>query len=154
MTFIAVHRQWTCGNVSKVDDSMTKPSIPRILITIALCLVAVGVNSCSAQTTPDRGTLEQAEQHIRLQWQKNPKLRYHSLAYKATLQECRESGRFYVRRVRTIQGTWIHVHELPTETLVFKGERKGGKPGKTKGGAGYFFCAPETGELVAYLLMK
>ena len=133
---------------------MTKPSIPRILITIALCLVAVGVNSCSAQTAPDRGTLEQAEQQICIQWQKNPKLRYHSLAYKATLQECMESGRFYVRRVRTLQGTWIPVHELPPETLVFRGEVEGFKLGKTLGGAGYFFCSPETGELVAYLRMR
>lgn len=124
------------------------------MATSALCLAAVGLNSCSAQTTPDRGTLEQAEQHIRLQWQKNPKLSYHSLSYKATLQECMESRRFYVRRVRTLQGTWIPVHELPPETLVFRGVVKGFKPGKTKGGGGYFFCSPETGELLAYLLMK
>ena len=130
------------------------PTIPRILTTTALCLAAVGLNSCSAQTTPDRGTLEQAEQHIRLQWQRNPKLSYHSLTYKATLQECMESGRFYVQRVLTLQGTWIPVHELPPETLVFRGEVEGFKLGKTKGGAGYFFCSPETGELVAYLLMK
>ena len=133
---------------------MTLPTIPRILATTALCLAALGVNSCSAQTTPDRGTLEQAEQHIRLQWQRNPKLSYHSLFYKATLQECMESRRFYVRRVRTLQGTWIPVHELPEGTLVFEGRVKGFKPGKTKGGGGYFFCSPETGELVAYLLMK
>ena len=126
----------------------------RRLSTSALCLAALGVNSCSAQTTPDRGTLEQAEQHIRLQWQRNPKLSYHSLFYKATLQECMESRRFYVRRVRTLQGTWIPVHELPPETLVFRGEVEGFKLGKTLGGAGYFFCTPETGELVAYLLMK
>ena len=130
------------------------PPFHKILATTALCLAAVGVNSCSAQTTPDRGTLEQAEQHIRLQWQRNPKLSYHSLFYKATLQECMESRRFYVRRVRTLQGTWIPVHELPPETLVFRGEVEGFKPGKTKGGAGYFFCSPETGELLAYLLMK
>ena len=133
------------------------PPFPRILATTALCLAAMGLNSCSAQTTPDRGTLDQAEQHIRLQWQRNPKLSYHSLSYKATLQECMESWRsmgFYVRRVRTLQGTWIPVHELPPETLVFRGEVEGFKLGKTKGGAGYFFCSPETGELVAYLLMK
>ena len=133
---------------------MTNRQFPRILATTALCLAALGVNSCSAQTTPDRGTLEQAEQHIRLQWPRNPKLSYHSLFYKATLQECMESRRFYVRRVRTLQGTWIPVHELPPETLVFRGEVEGFKLGKTKGGAGYFFCSPETGELVAYLLMK
>lgn len=133
---------------------MTLPAIYRILTTIVLYLAALGVNSCSAQTTPDRGTLEQAEQHIRLQWQRNPKLSYHSLFYKATLQECMESRRFYVRRVRTLQGTWIPVHELPPETLVFRGEVEGFKLGKTLGGAGYFFCSPETGELVAYLLMK
>ena len=130
------------------------PSIHKILATTALSLAAVGVNSCSAQTTPDRGTLEQAEQHIRLQWQRNPKLSYHSLSYKATLQECMESWRFYVRKVRTLQGTWIPVHELPPETLVFRGEVKGFHQVKTKGGAGYFFCSPETGELVAYLLMR
>ena len=131
-----------------------KTTFPRILATAALCLAAMGLNSCSAQTTPDRGTLEQAEQQIRIQWQKNPKLSYHSLSYKETLQECMESRRFYVQRVRTLQGTWIPVHELPPETLVFRGEVKGFHQVKTKGGAGYFFCAPETGELVAYLLMK
>jgi len=133
---------------------MTLPAIHRILAPTAICFAAVGVNSCSAQTTPDRGTLEQAEQHIRLQWQRNPKLSYHSLFYKATLQECMESRRFYVRRVRTLQGTWIPVHELPPETLVFRGEVEGFKLGKTLGGAGYFFCSPETGELVAYVLMR
>ena len=126
----------------------------KILATSALCLAAVGVSSCSAQAAPNQAALEQAEQQIRLQWQKNPKLSYHSLTYKATLQECMESGRFYVQRVLTLQGTWIPVQELPTETLVFRGEREGFKLGKTLGGAGYFFCSPETGELVAYLLMK
>ena len=129
-------------------------SFRKILATTALCLAAVGMNSCSAQAAPNQAALEQAEQQIRLQWQKNPKLSYYSLTYKATLQECMESGRFYVQRVRTLQGTWIPVQELPTETLVFRGEREGFKLGKTKGGGGYFFCSPETGELVAYLLMK
>ena len=132
---------------------MTIPTISKILATTALCLAAMGVSSCSAQAAPNQAALEQAEQQIRLQWQKNPKLSYHSLTYKATLQECMESGRFYVQRVLTIQGTWIPVQELPTETLVFRGEREGFKLG-TLGGAGYFFCSPETGELVAYLLMK
>lgn len=126
----------------------------KILASSAICLAAVGVSSCSAQAAPNQAALEQAEQQIRLQWQKNPKLSYHSLTYKATLQECMESGRFYVQRVLTLQGTWIPVQELPTETLVFRGEREGFKLGKTLGGAGYFFCSPETGELVAYLLMK
>lgn len=130
------------------------PTIPRILAICSLCLAAVGVSSCSAQAAPNQAALEQAEQQIRLQWQKNPKLSYHSLTYKATLQECMESGRFYVQRVLTLQGTWIPVQELPTETLVFRGEREGFKLGKTLGGAGYFFCSPETGELMAYLLMK
>ena len=133
---------------------MTIPTISKILATTALCLAAMGVSSCSAQAAPNQAALEQAEQQIRLQWQKNPKLSYHSLTYKATLQECMESGRFYVQRVLTIQGTWIPVQELPTETLVFRGEREGFKLGKTKGGAGYFFCSPETGELVAYVLMR
>ncbi len=127
---------------------------PRILSTTALCLAALGLNSCTAQAAPERAALEQAEQQIRLQWQNNPKLRYHSLSHKATLQECMESGRFYVQRVRTLQGKWIPVHELTPETLVFRGEVKGFHRVKTKGGAGYFFCSPETGELVAYLLMK
>ena len=72
----------------------------------------------------------------------------------SALQECMESGRFYVQSVLTLQGTWIPVQELPTETLVFRGEREGFKLGKTLGGAGYFFCSPETGELVAYVLMR
>ena len=126
----------------------------KILATTAICLAAVGLNSCSAQAALNQAALEQAEQQIRLQWQKNPKLSYHSLTYKATLQECMESGRFYVQRVLTLQGTWIPVQELPTETLVFRGEREGFKLGKTLGGAGYFFCSPETGELVAYLRMR
>ena len=131
-----------------------KTTFPRIFATTALCLAAMGVNSCSAQTTPDRGTLEQAEQHIRLQWQRNPKLGYHSLFYKATLQECMAGSKhFYKQKVLTLQDKWIPVLELPPETLVFRGEVKGFKPG-TIGGAGYFFCSSETGELVAYLLRK
>ena len=60
----------------------------KILATIALCLAALGLNSCIAQATPDNVVMERAEQQIRLQWQKNPKLlRYHSLSYKGTLQE-------------------------------------------------------------------
>ena len=133
---------------------MKKTIFPGILTTTALCLAAMGVNSCIAQATPDNVVMERAEQQIRLQWQKNPKLSYHSLTYKATLQECMESGRFYVQRVRTLQGTWIPVQELPTETLVFRGESEGFKLGKTLGGTGYFFCSPETGELVAYVLMR
>ena len=131
-----------------------KTTFPRIFATTALCLAAMGVNSCSAQTTPDRGTLEQAEQHIRLQWQRNPKLGYHSLFYKATLQECMAGSKhFYKQKVLTLQDKWIPVLELPPETLVFRGEVKGFKPG-TIGGAGYFFCSSETGELVAYLRMR
>ena len=135
----------------KKYNLMTMPTIHKILTTVALSLAAW---LCVAYAAPEKVALEQAEQQIRIQWQKNPKLRYHSLAYKATLQECRESGRFYVQRVLTLQGTWIPVQELPTETLVFRGEREGFKLGKTKGGAGYFFCSPETGELVAYVLMR
>ena len=114
------------------------PTLPRILTTTALCLAAMGLSSCRAQAAPNQAALEQAEQQIRLQWQKNPKLSYHSLTYKASLQECMERGRFYVQRVLTLQGTWIPVQELPTETLVFRGEREGFKLGKTKGGAGFF----------------
>ena len=58
-------------------------TIRKILATTALCLAAVGVSSCIAQATPDNVVMERAEQQIRLQWQKNPKLlRYHSLSYK------------------------------------------------------------------------
>ena len=118
-----------------------------------LCIL--GLNSCTVQATPDNAVIEQAEQQIRLQWQKNPKLlRYHSLSYKGTLQEWMKGRRSYIQEVRTLQGTWIPVHELPPESLVFRGEAEGFKPGKTTGGAGYFFCSPETGELVAYLLMR
>ena len=123
----------------------------KILATIALCLVA---GSCVGCISSDVAALELVEERIRLQWQKNPKLSYHSLSYKGTLQEWMKGRRSYIQEVRTLQGTWIPVHELPPETLVFRGEREGFKLGKTKGGAGYFFCSPETGELVAYLLMK
>ena len=134
---------------------MTMPSIQRILTTSALCLAAVGLNSCIAQATPDNVVMERAEQQIRLQWQKNPKLlRYHSLSYKGTLQEWMKGRRSYIQEVGTLQGTWIPVHELPPETLVFRGEVEGFKLGKTLGGTGYFFCSPETGELVAYVLMR
>ena len=125
----------------------------KILTTTAICLATVGLNSCTAQATPDNVVIEQAEKQVRLHWQNNPKLSYHSLSYKGTLQECLESWH-YVQKVRTLQGTWISVHELPESTLVFEGRVKGFKPGKTKGGGGYFFCTPETGELIAYLLMK
>ena len=131
-----------------------KTIFPRILATSALCLAAMGVSSCIAQATPDNVVMERAEQQIRLQWQKNPKLSYHSLTYKATLQECMAGSKhFYKQIVLTLQGTWIPVHELPPETLVFRGEKEGFKLG-TLGGAGYFFCSPETGELVAYLRMR
>lgn len=127
---------------------------PRIMATTALCLAALGLNSCSTQAAPNQAALEQAEQQIRLQWQKNPNLSYHSLFYKATLQECMAGSKhFYKQMVLTLQDKWIPVHELPPETLVFRGEKEGFKLG-TLGGAGYFFCSPETGELVAYLLMK
>ena len=128
-------------------------SFHRILAVAILCLAA---GACVVQAAPDKAELEQAERQIRLQWQYNPKLRYHTLFYKGTLQECMAgSKRFYAQNVRTLQGNkWIPVHELPLETLVFRGERMGFKQGKTKGGAGYFFCTPKTGELVAYLLMK
>lgn len=116
----------------------------RILVTTALCLAAGTVNAAQ---------VEQAEQQIRLQWQSNPKLRYHTLSCKGTLREWMKGG-FHVQEVRTMQGTWIPIRELPPETLVFRGESKGYKPGKTKGGVGYFFCSPESGKLIAYLLTK
>jgi hypothetical protein len=43
MPFIAAHTQWTCGNICKEDDSMTMPTIPKILATTALCLAAMGL---------------------------------------------------------------------------------------------------------------
>ena len=133
---------------------MSNATIHRILATSALCLAAVGMNICNAQAAPNQAALEQAEQQIRLQWQKNPKLSYHSLTYKATLQECMAGSKhFYKQMVLTLQDKWIPVHELPPETLVFRGENEGFKLG-TLGGAGYFFCSPETGELVAYVLMR
>ena len=126
------------------------PAIPRILTTTALCLAA---GACLA--APEQAVLEQAEQHIRLQWQKNPKLRYHSLSYKGTLAECMSGSKHFCKQnVLTLQGKWLSVHELPPETLVLRGEVEGFKLGKTLGGAGYFFCSPETGELVAYVLMR
>ena len=134
---------------------MTMPQLRKILTSTVLCLAMVGVNSYSAQAAPDKAVLVQAEQQIRLQWQKNPKLSYHSLTYKATLRECMAGSKhFYKQKVLTLQDKWIPVLELPPETLVFRGEREGFKLGKTLGGAGYFFCSSETGELVAYLLMK
>ena len=63
------------------------------------------------------------------------------------------SKHFYKQMVLTLQDKWIPVHELPPETLVFRGEKEGFKLG-TLGGAGYFFCSPETGELVAYVRMR
>lgn len=124
----------------------------KIRATIALCLVAV---SCVGCISSDVAALELVEKRIRLQWQKNPKLSYHLLSYKGTLQECRSGSKhFYKQNVLTMQGKWIPVHELPARTLVFRGEVEKFKPGKTLGGAGYFFCFPKTGELVAYLLMK
>ena len=126
----------------------------KILASTAICLAAMGLSSCSAQAAPNQAALELAEQQIRLQRQKNPKLSYHSLTYKATLQECMAGSKlFYKQMVLTLQDKWIPVHELPPETLVFRGEKEGFKLG-TLGGAGYFFCSPETGELVAYVRMR
>ena len=126
------------------------PTSLRIPATIAICFAA---GACMALAVPDSAALAQAERKIRLQWQNNPKRSYHSLSYKGTLRECM-AGQCFVQTARTIQGTWISIQELPPETLVFRGEVKGFHQVKTKGGAGYFFCSPESGELVAYLLMK
>ncbi len=127
-------------------------TIRNILTSTTLYLAAGACVSCS-HAAADMSAPERAEQQIRLQWQNNPKLSYHTLSCKGTLQECSESIHF-VQEVRTVQGTWIPIQELPPETLVFKGERKGFKPGKTTGGCGYFFCSPNTGNLVAYVLTK
>ena len=101
----------------------------------------------------ESSSIERAEQNIVLQWKKGPRLKYDRLSYRGTLKEC-QTGSFHVKRVLTLRGVGIPIRELPPETLVFRGERAGFRPGKTKGGAGYFFCNPETGELTAFLLMK
>lgn len=97
--------------------------------------------------------IERAEQNIVLQWKKDPKLRYDRLSYRGTLKEC-QAGSFRVKQVLTLRGVWIPIRDLSPETLVFRGERAGFRPGKTTGGAGYFFCDPETGELTAFHKMK
>ena len=97
--------------------------------------------------------IERAEQNIVLQWKKDPRLKYDRLSYRGTLKEC-QAGSFRVKQVLTLRGVGIPIRELPPETLVFRGERAGFRPGKTTGGAGYFFCNPETGELTAFHLMK
>ena len=50
---------------------MTMPTIHKILTTAALCLAAW---LCVAYAAPEKVALEQAEQQIRIQWQKNPNL--------------------------------------------------------------------------------
>lgn len=114
----------------------------------ALCLAAGGLHAAQ-----ESSSIERAEQNIVLQWKKDPRLRYDRLSYRGTLKEC-QAGSFHVKRVLTLRGVGIPIRELPPETLVFRGERAGFRPGKTLGGAGYFFCNPETGELTAFLLMK
>lgn len=114
----------------------------------ALCLAAGCLHAA-----PESTAIERAEQNVVLQWEQDPRLRYDRLFYRGTLKEC-QTGRFYVKRVRTLRGVWIPICDLLPETLVFRGERAWFRPGKTLGGAGYFFCDPETGELTAFHLMK
>ena len=132
---------------------MTMPTIHRILTTTALCLAAGAAYGASEPFSP-----EQAEQAIRKQGEQNQRLRYNYLSYKGSLRECRAEP-YFPTRARTTDGSWIALSELPADTLVFRGDKfpehkrrrvKGG----VKGGAAYFFCNPETGELMAYGLMK
>ena len=136
--------------------------IHRILTFAALFLV-VGAAAAAGDlplyllaglhAAQESSPIERAEQNIVLQWKKDPRLKYDRLSYRGTLKEC-QAGSFRVKQVLTLRGVWIPIRDLPPETLVFRGERAGFRPGKTKGGAGYFFCNPETGELTAFLLMK
>ncbi len=57
-------------------------SIFRTFVATALCL-EVGIVYAAQETL----ALERAEQQIRLQWQSNPKLSYHTLSCKGTLRE-------------------------------------------------------------------
>ena len=121
----------------------------RILTTTALCLAAV-----AAYAAPEAGYPEQAEQAIRKQGEQNPRLRYNYLSYKGSLRECRAEPHFPTR-ARTTDGVWIPLSELPPDTPVFRGDKfPEHKRSRVKGGAGYFFCNPQTGELLAYVLMK
>ena len=55
----------------KKYNLMTMPTIHKILTTAALCLAAW---LCVAYAAPEKVALDQAEQQIRIQWQKNPNL--------------------------------------------------------------------------------
>ena len=121
----------------------------KIFTTSALCLAAMGAYAASEPFSP-----EQAEQAIRKQWEQNPRLRYNYLSYKGSLRECRAEP-YFPTRARTTDGSWIALSALPPDTLVFRGDNfPERKRRRVKGGAGYFFCNPETGELMAYVLMK
>ena len=128
---------------------MHLPIFPKILATTALCLAAGAAYAASEPFSP-----EQAEQAIRKQGEQNQRLRYNYLSYKGSLRECRAES-YFPTRARTTDGFWIVLSELPPDTLVFRGDNfPEHKRRRVKGGAGYFFCNPETGELMAYVLMK
>ena len=147
------------------DDSVVQPlgvadASPTAALKAEVCKgpdsFAVQVFSVLAEgphAAQESSPIERAEQNIVLQWKKDPRLRYDRLSYRGTLKEC-QAGSFYVKQVLTLRGVWIPIRDLPPETLVFRGERAGFRPGKTTGGAGYFFCDPETGELTAFQKMK
>ena len=128
---------------------MTKPTIHKILATTALCLAAAAAYGASEPFSP-----EQAEQAIRKQGEQNQRLRYNYLSYKGSLRECRAEP-YFPTRARTTDGSWMALSELPADTLVFRDHKfPEHKRRRVKGGAAYFFCNPETGELMAYGLMK
>ena len=126
----------------------------RSLLNAIKCFAALFLATAAGlHAAQESSPIERAEQNIVLQWKKDPRLRYDRLSYRGTLKEC-QAGSFHVKQVLTLRGVGIPIRELPPETLVFRGERAGFRPGKTLGGAGYFFCNPETGELTAFHLMK
>ena len=128
---------------------MTTRLFLRILATTALCLAAGAAYGASEPFSP-----EQAEQAIRKQGEQNQRLRYNYLSYKGSLRECRAEP-YFPTRARTTDGSWIALSELPADTLVFRGHKfPEHKRRRVKGGGAYFFCNPETGELMAYGLMK
>ena len=128
---------------------MMKTIFRKIIVTTALCLAAGGAYAASEPFSP-----EQVEQAIRKQWEQNPRLRYNYLSYKGSLRECRAEP-YFPTRARTTDGSWIALSALPPDTLVFRGDKfPEPKRSRVTGGAGYFFCNPETGELMAYVLMR
>ena len=107
------------------------------------------VGQAYAESPSERIT--QAEAQIRTYWKTQPKTSYKTLEYKGTLEEIK----LRTREVRTVQGHWIPLQDLPADTQVFLGDDFPDRQRRRiKGGAGYFFCRASDGKLVAYLLMK